>query len=125
MRSKKAFFLFEVTLTVAILSIGLVFVIRSINMSMRVAKVSSNYSQAMNLASSKMMELDLFSSTGWNLSSYLEEEKGNFGNNENFSWEYLIEDLDEYNLSKVTLDIIWKEGKREGSFDIITYTNKK
>jgi len=118
MKSKKSFLLFEVTLTIAILSLGLVFVIRSISMSMRVAKASFNYSQAINLAYEKGFELELESQI-----IGLEDTSGEgaFITNEGFNWEYRVEELSDENLGRLILDISWEEGKREGRFDIATY----
>lgn len=125
MNNNKAIFLVEVTLTVAILSIGLVFIIRSINSSMRVAGATSNYSQAIDFAYKKAFELEL-SSALQNLNSTFDLEKeGTFPNNNNFSWKYLIEEVKNYNLKKVIIDIIWKQGKREGSLDVVTYVSAK
>lgn len=116
MRNKKAFLLFEVTLTIAILSLGLVFVIRSISMSMRVAKTSFNYSQAISLAYEKLFELESQEAGLETISN-----KGIFEDNEGFSWQYSVEDLDFENLGELILDISWQEAKREGGFDIVTY----
>jgi hypothetical protein len=118
MKSKKAFLLFEVTLTIAILSLGLVFVVRSISMSMKVARAAFNYSQAVNLAYEKMFDLELASQTdGLGLSS----DEGIFADSDNFSWKYFMEPLDNENLGIVVLDISWKEGGRTGGFDVVTY----
>ncbi len=120
--NKKAFLLFEVTLTIAILSLGLVFVIRSISMSMRIAKATSSYSQAIGFAYEKIFDLELDSQfDGLEAMS----GEGSFSENEQFSWEYLVEQLSDDNLGELTLDISWKEGKRESSFDIVTYVRTK
>lgn len=118
MKSKKAFLLFEVTLTIAILSLGLVFVVRSISMSMKVARAAFNYSQAVNLAYEKMFDLELASQTdGLGISS----DEGVFPDSDNFSWKYSMEPLEDENLGIVVLDISWKEGWRTGGFDVVTY----
>ena len=116
MRNKKAFLLFEVTLTIAILSLGLVFVIRSISMSMRVAKSSFNYSQAISLAYEKLFELES-QEAGLGVTS----NEGTFLGNEDFNWQYSVRDLDFENLGELTLDISWQEAKREAGFEIVTY----
>lgn len=121
--NKKAFLLFEVTLTVAILSLGLVFVIRSLSTSVRAAKASFNYTKAINLAYEKAFDLELESSDIDGIQSLSDE--GNFLDNENFNWQYNVEDLAYERLGKLTLDISWKEGKRETGFDIVTYVKTK
>ena|SRR3989338_8723160 len=120
--NKRAFLLFEVTLTVAILSLGLVFVIRSLSTSVRAAKASFNFTQAINLAYEKAFDLELESQTD-GLQTLSGE--GNFLDNNNFAWQYNVENLAYERLGKLTLDISWKEGKRETGFDIITYVKTK
>jgi len=122
MNNNRAFLLFEVIMTVIILSIGLVFVVRSIGMCMRVAKDSFNYSQAMNFAYQKAFDLELDSQ-----SDGLETLSGSgvFSGNENFNWEYNVEKFNEQNLGKVTLDISWKDNKRENNFSLETYVKTK
>ncbi|MFC1646230.1 hypothetical protein ACFL2Y_03525 [Candidatus Omnitrophota bacterium] len=127
---RNAFLLLEVTLTIAILSIGLVFVIRSLGMSMKVARSSFNYAQAINLADEKMFDLEL------EAQPYLQLEEpthglestsgeGSFVDNERFNWKYSAKQLSDVNLGKVVLDIYWQEGKREGGFDLVTYIKIK
>jgi type II secretory pathway pseudopilin PulG len=120
MNNKKAFLLFEVVMTIAILSIGLVFVVRSISMCMRVAKESFNYSQAINLAYQKAFELDSQLGGLETLSG-----SGPFLSNDNFNWEYSVEKFDEEDLGKAILDISWKDNKRENSFSLEIYVKTK
>jgi competence protein ComGC len=118
MKKNKAFLLFEVTLTIAILSIGLVTVIRAISMCMKVAKASFNHNKAVNLAYEKMFDLELESQTDG-----LEEVRGEgiFPTNDNFSWKYEVEQSPYDNLGMLTLDIYWSENKKEGSYRVATY----
>ena len=119
--SKKAFLLFEVAITIAILSIGLVLIVRAINMSLRVAYASFDYHTAMQCASEKlfdtMMDVEL---AGVEATS----ESGKYTQNENFIWHSRIEELSQEgigNLGKLTLAITWKQGSREGGLEIETY----
>lgn len=122
MKKNRAFLLFEVTLTIAILSLGLVFIIRSIGASMKVAKASYNYNKAMNLAYEKLIYLELNSQAeGIELSS----DQGVFLSDENFNWKYVIEQLSDENLGKLVLDVSWKEGRRGGGFNLVTYIKIK
>jgi len=122
MIKKNAFLLFEVTLTIAILSLGLVFVIRSLGMSVKVARASFNYSQAINFAYEKMFDFEIESEIDG-----LEDTsgEGEFVDNENFSWEYSIEQLSQENLGKSKLEISWREGKREGMLNVESYVKTR
>lgn len=127
---RRAFLLFEVTLTIAILSLGLVFVVRSLGMSMKVARSSFNYSQAINLADEKMFDLELEAQPYVQLNepTYGLEPtsgEGSFVDNERFNWEYSAEQLSDVNLGKVVLGISWQEGKRESGFNLVTYLKIK
>jgi type II secretory pathway pseudopilin PulG len=82
--------LFEVILTIAILSLGLVFVVRSLSLSMRVAKAALNYNQAINLAYEKMFDLELQSRV-YGLEPSFEE--GDYPLAPYFSWKYSVEPL--------------------------------
>jgi len=119
--SKKAFLLFEVAITIAILSIGLVLIVRALNMSLRVAYASFDYHTAIQCASEKlfdtMMNVQL---TGVEATS----ESGKYTQNKNYTWHSHVEELSEEgigNLGKLALAITWKQGSREGSLDIETY----
>lgn len=122
MNNRKAFLLFEVVLTIAILSIGLVFVVRSVSMCMKVANESLKYSQAINLAHQKMFELELDSQpVGLETLS----GSGSFSDNEDFAWEYSVDKFDGENYGKLTLNISWKSNKRENNLSLETYVKTK
>ena len=118
---RKAFFLLEVMLTVAILSIGLVFVIRSITMSLRVAKQAFNYSKAIHFVYEKANELELIPEHNMFGSDGRIEENGVFESDNNFHWNHIVEKFEDYNLNSIVVDVSWEEGKREGGVGITTY----
>ena len=120
--NKKAFLLFEVTLTIAVLSFGLVFVVRSISASMKAARTASLYNEAINLAYEKMFDLELESQIQGLKPAFSE---GVFSRNQHFNWKYSIEQFDGSSLGRLVLNISWKEGKREGGFDVATYVRIK
>ena len=122
-RRNGAFLLFEVTLAIAILSLGLVFVVRSISVSMRVARQAFNYSNAIGLLSNKEFEVELESELGG--VEKLNDE-GKFRDDQRFSWKYSIEKLSgDSQVGELALDVSWKEGKREGGFGIVSYVRIK
>lgn len=122
MTNKKAFLLFEVVLTIAVLSLGLVFVVRSISQSMKVARATFNYNRAINLAYERMFELELESQTD---GVEPVSKEGVDSKNRLFNWRCSIKQLDDINLGLVLMDISWKEAKREGGFPVSTYVKIK
>lgn len=121
-KNNKALLLFEVVLTIAVLSLGLVFIIRSISICMRIAKTSFYYSQAVNLAYEKAFELELISQEG-GLGFCFSE--GKFRNNEDFNWKYSVRKLEDINLGKLILEIYWKERATQRGFHIETYVRTR
>lgn len=109
----------EVTITIAIVAIGLVVVIRAINTSIHVASASLRYDQAIQLAYEKMFAIDVVSAFE-NATFDTAETKGVFAQNPAFRWEYGFSPMEDYNLSKAVLIISWKEGRRQGSIDLAT-----
>ena len=108
-------------LTVVILSIGLVFVIRSITTSLGVAKQASNYSRAIHFVDEKASELELTPEHQALGPDEHREENGIFESDNNFRWKYALEKSGEYNIMSLMVDVSWKEGRREGSVGITTY----
>ena len=122
MINKKAFLLFEVALTIAVISLGLVFVIRSISTSLKAARSASLYHEAINLAYEKMVDLELESQNqGLDAAS----SEGAFPQSQNFSWKYSIEQIDDSSLGRLVLNISGREGRREGGLDVATYVRIK
>ena len=119
-KNSRAFLLLEVVLTITILSVGLVFVIRAISTSMKAVKAAFDYNQAIHLIYNKAFELETDPSFR-ELSSSFKKEEGTFEDNEDFRWKCLFEKIPDYNLSKVTLTVTWKEGRREGVLDMATF----
>lgn len=120
-KQRDAFFLLEAMLTIAILSIGLVFVIRSINTSLLAAKAAFNYSRAMHFVAQKADEFELQPGL-YNLGADLRtQENGIFEADDRFRWSYVLEKFQDYALSTCAVDVAWKEGKREGNIVVTTY----
>lgn len=122
-KKRNAFLLFEVTLTIAILSLGLVFVVRAINMSMRAAQQSFNYNKAIGLLSKKVFEIELESELGGVEKS---SDEGKFSEDERFGWKYSIKDLsEEDNLGEIDLEVSWRDGSKQGTIGVVSYTRMK
>ena len=118
--SRKAYLLFEVIVTISIVSIGLVSVVRALSLSMNVVQATTNYRRAIGLVSEKYFDIEM--------SSYLlglgqSPGEGSFENDEGYFWSYSIEPLGEFGLGHVNLDVSWDRGRQKGSLNIESYVN--
>ncbi len=126
---KQGFTLIEVVVALAILGIGLTVVIELLSGGLRLARVSQEYSTAMNYARSKLEEVLI--------QPALEEgtEEGEF--DDTFRWEMGVEKVDILPLEKdrdfkppvelfqITINVNWKSGSRTRSATVKTYKTLK
>jgi len=119
---KKAFLLFEVAISISILSIGLIFVIRSITYSINAAQQAIEYVQAQGLLSQKAFELQLESDL---LGLELVSEEGLFEKNPSYSWRYSVERIQPNFLGGLNLYINWNSLRRKNNLGINTYVRIK
>lgn len=130
-KNKKGFLLFEVMVTVAILSLGLTLILRSFTTSLSAARTSQNYMLACLLLEEKMWELEEEAESTKKITT--EPSRGEFAASnekdkwkERFSWEIVCEDLqdeegEETSLDKATVNVAWKEGGRKREVHLTTY----
>jgi len=125
MINKKAYLLFEVIITITILSVGLVFVVRAVNYSMHVAQSAINYRQAFGLLSEKAFDIEL--SSGF-LGLELQSEEGVFESDSDYRWSYSVstfETLPFGNIDLIDLDVSWDKGRRKGNLGIESFVKMK
>ncbi len=131
MRKIRGFLLFEVLLSVSILSIVAVFVIRSFSVSLRAAKVSQKYTQAVFLLEELIWGLEQMSDRDKKV--FFDEHQGVFAPiypgtewREEFSWEINLEDLvdsegESLALSEVEFKVKWPSRAGSREVKMITY----
>ena len=105
---EKGFLLFEVMITVVVLSLGLVTVIRSFISCLNGTKAIVNYTDAGFYLERKM----------WDIENGLEDVSGKDGK---YEWELgrkIIEDTD---LSEAVLSVSWKQDKIKKNLTLATY----
>lgn len=119
--NRNAFFLLEAMLTVIILSVGLVFVIRSITASLGVARQALNHSKAIRFVDEKASEIGLAPEPHALGPGERREGNGVFESDNNFRWAYVVEKSGDDNITSLAVDVSWKDGKREGNIGIATY----
>ena len=118
---KRGFLLFEVMVTVAILSLGLVLVLRSFTVCLGASRLSQNYMQACLLLEEKMAELEMMGTSF----AEIEPSSGNFSSPyEQFNWKIekrALKEEEDLGLDEVTLNIFWPEARRKESITLTTY----
>jgi general secretion pathway protein I len=120
-RSPRGFTLLEVLISLAIVAIVLITCLRAQNQSIRLYQLSRDLTIATILARQKMGEIELagFPELG-------EEEREFEDAFPEFTWRQRVSETPFEEARRVDLSIIWKEGTRERSVDVIAYiTNTK
>jgi len=126
---KQGFTLIEVVVALAILGIGLTVIIELFSGGLRLARVSEEYSKALNYARFKMEEVMI--------KSALEEgtEEGEF--NDTYRWEVGIKKMEilpvEENrdfkppveLFQIKINVLWKSGSKTRSTSIVSFKTLK
>lgn len=124
-KKNKGLLLFEVMLTLVILSIGLTLILHSFSTSLNASKIAHNYTLAALLIEDKMWDLENKGAVSSNLN-----EEGQFPEpNQKFNWRVETKDKpvqgQSGKLNEVKLTVWWKEGRRKGSVFATTYLKNK
>lgn len=120
-KSKRAFSLLEVVITVAILSTAIVFVFRSFATVLATAKLSQNMTLACFLAEDKLWEAEVRQRS---ISDLLGFDRGTLKmQGRDFNWSYQTTRVENSRLIKLELGVSWKENNREKEYqmDFLTY----
>jgi len=126
---RNGFTLIEVVIAVAILGIGLTVIMELFSGGLRLARVSEEYTKAMNFASLKMEEIAT--------QKTIEEGQAEGEFDKTFRWQVGVEKVDilpgdkgtEFkppaNLYHIRLLVLWKSGSKERSASLETYKTVK
>ncbi len=117
----EGFSLLEVIVALAIMAIGYMTVFNLFTVSIKSLGMSDQYQRAVNLANTKLSEIEM-------LNYETDATSGIFKNEENFQWSLNIEpyesslnDPDEnINLSKVTLKVLWDDNQKSRNVELVT-----
>ncbi|MBN1872572.1 MAG: hypothetical protein JW800_08370 [Candidatus Omnitrophica bacterium] len=117
--SRRGFLLLEVIMSVFIVTIGVVVVIGSFVTSIRTYKISKAYSELHYLAEEKMW--------GYEEKGEIEEggDSGDFDRHEGASWKIKAEELEDFPLNEVDLEITVKDDVSERKYQLATYLRNK
>lgn len=118
-KSLAGFMLLEVILSIFVISVGIVFVISSFITSIKAFKVSKLYLDALYRIEEKMW--------GYEERGEIEEgsDSGEFEDYKNAEWNIEAEEIEDYPLNKVTLNVTLKEDSRKREFKLVTYLYNK
>ena len=112
---KKGFLLLEVLVSVVIISVGLVYIIRSFSISTRAIATSRDYIKAASLMEDKLWELEEARQVARG------EDSGYFDDERKFTWELKAEEEEESPVNKTELNVSWKRRERGQSISLVTY----
>jgi prepilin-type N-terminal cleavage/methylation domain-containing protein len=117
----RGFSLLEVIVALAIMAIGYMTVFNLFSVSIKSLGISDKYQRAVDLANSKLSEIEM-------LNYETDELSGTFDNEEDFQWSLSIEpyesslnDPDEnINLSQVILKVLWQDNQKSRNVELVT-----
>jgi len=111
--------LLEVVLSIFIISVGIVFVINSFITSIKAFKVSKLYLDALYRIEEKMWEYEE--------RGEIEEtsDSGEFKDYKDAAWNIEAEEVEDFPLNKVTLNVTLKDDSRKRGFTLVTYLFNK
>ena len=115
------FSLLEVIVALAIMAIGYMTVFNLFSVSIKSLGVSDQYQRAVDLANSKLSEIEM-------MDYKTDSVSGTFKDEENFQWdldfqpfESPLNDPDEnINLSKVILKVLWQDNQKSRNVELVT-----
>jgi prepilin-type N-terminal cleavage/methylation domain-containing protein len=116
-RSKRAFSLLELLISIAILSTGIVIILQGFSFSTRSAALSCDIVQAVFLAKDKLQELE-FKENNSLIASQNPDSRSTVGKFQTRVQKELNTDL---NLYSSSVDIAWIKSKREEEITFQTY----
>lgn len=116
LKGNKGFLLFEVLISVIILSVGLILIIEALLTSLRAVKTSSNAFKAELMLEEKLFEYEL----AGEISAGTGEGKFE-GTIREYRWEETSKKVNEMQLNDLKFAVLWKEGNSTRQFSIETY----
>ncbi len=116
---KRGFLLFEVMVSIVVITVCLLFVARSYSSSTNAIRKSRELIRAALLLENKMWELEQIGE--------IEESRveGNFEEDENYSWIMSAQRMEDTDLNLVRLEILETEAPERGKYSISTYLKNK
>ncbi len=121
-RCKKAgggFLLLEVLVSMAIISIGLVYIVRSFSSSMRAIDTSNKFLKSVALIEEKMWEIE--AAAGIEAG----QDHGRFEDAEGYTWNIEAEEIEDSNINDVKLKVEWKGPSATQRVSVETYVWNK
>lgn len=112
--NRRAFSLLEVIITLAILSAGIVFILRAFSASLYAAKFSQNITLACLLAEEKLWEIQ--EKQGGQ--EFLPAQNKETMQGRDFNWSYEAAKLEDSELTELKFNVSWRESAREKEYTL-------
>lgn len=113
-KKNDGFLLVEALVAISILAFGLVYISRALTNCLNAMGQIAHYTRAVNLAEEKFFDCLMQKAA-------LRDEGNNFSDEQNFRYAVTINGLGDLGLQEADIRVSWKEGRREGSFEINSY----
>lgn len=114
-RGRKGFLLLEVLVSVAVIAIGLVYVIKSFSSSSRAIETATNFLNSISFVEEKLWEYEALPAVNKG------REHGTFARDKKYSWKSDIEGEKDIPINKIDLVIEWEERTRKQTITVSTY----
>jgi len=117
----RGFTLIEIMISIAILSVGLIFVLQGLTQCLSILRISQDNLEASLLAEQKISEFEILAKQETGSFSKATSGQSQSGNVD-LTWQIdLTPDSDYEDLNEVLAIVYWKEGRRSGVSAFSTY----
>jgi len=116
--NKKGFLILEILVSVVIITVGLIYIIRSFSVSTRAIGTSRDYIKAISLLEEKLWELEEAGGIAKG------DDQNYFRDDRKFEWVLSaeLEDTEEeLPINRSALQVLWKERDKKQKISVITY----
>jgi len=112
---RSGFLLLEVLVSIAIISLGLIYVVRSFSSSARAVETATNFIRSVSLIEAKIWDLEA--------KGAIEEGRaeGEFEDEEGYTWSLEAEGLKDTPINEVDLKVTWQGPHRRQRVSLWTY----
>ena len=117
----RGFTLIEIMISIAILAVGLIFILQGLTQCLSIMRISQDNLEASLLAEDKMADTEI--AIKQDKEKFFKDTSGELqSGNIEFKWQVqLTPDMEYEDLYKVITTVGWKEGKRNGASIFSTY----
>lgn len=114
-RGRKGFLLLEVLVSVAVIAVGLVYVVKSFSSSSRAIETATNFLNSISFVEEKLWEYEALPAVDKG------REHGTFERDKKYSWKSDIKGEKDIPINKIDLAVEWEGRSRKQTITVSTY----